>query len=124
MTYQIIKADFEKWHNGCSDFKVKTRTHLWWAAYHATHQEESAMDLDHLKELSQSIDIKCYACHDQKATHLCRFKMGDMLVQFCLCPSCMQLDTQLLFERALGDSFAEDPPCGFEKGDIGGASLY
>lgn len=60
------------------------------------------------KELSENIDISCYCCGSRSATHLCRFRLGELPVQVCLCEGCMQLDTAELFEKTLGLSYLED----------------
>ena len=60
------------------------------------------------EELSEKIDINCYCCSSRSATHLCRFRLGELPVQVCLCETCMQLDTAELFEKTLGLSYLED----------------
>jgi hypothetical protein len=60
------------------------------------------------KKLSENIDIDCYCCDSRTATHLCRFRLGELPVQVCLCEACMQLDTMEVFEKTLGLSYMED----------------
>jgi hypothetical protein len=60
------------------------------------------------KKLSEHIDIECYCCGSRSATHLCRFRLGELPVQVCLCEACMQLDTAEVFEKTLGLSCLED----------------
>jgi hypothetical protein len=60
------------------------------------------------KELSENIQIDCYCCGARVATHLCRFRLGQLPVQVCLCKACMQLDTAEVFEKTLGISYRED----------------
>jgi hypothetical protein len=60
------------------------------------------------KKLSENIEIECYCCGSRTATHLCRFRLGELPVQVCLCEACMQLDTAEVFEKTLGLSYMED----------------
>jgi hypothetical protein len=60
------------------------------------------------KELSEKIQIDCYCCGARIATHLCRFRLGQLPVQVCLCEACMQLDTAEVFEKTLGISYGEE----------------
>jgi hypothetical protein len=60
------------------------------------------------KKLSDNIDIDCYCCGSHTATHLCRFRLGELPVQVCLCRACMRLDTAEVFEKTLGLSYLED----------------
>jgi hypothetical protein len=60
------------------------------------------------KELSENIRIDCYCCGERIATHLCRFRLGQLPVQVCLCQTCMQLDTSEVFEKTLGISYRGD----------------
>lgn len=60
------------------------------------------------KELSENIDIDCHCCGGRTATHLCRFRLGELPVQVCLCEACMQLDTAEVFEKTLGLSCLDD----------------
>lgn len=60
------------------------------------------------KQLSENIGIDCYCCDSRTATHLCRFRLGELPVQVCLCEACMQLDTVEVFEKTLGISYLED----------------
>ena len=60
------------------------------------------------KKLSENIKIECYCCGERSATHLCRFRLGQLPVQVCLCEACMQLDTAEVFEKTLGLSYFEE----------------
>ena len=62
------------------------------------------------KKLSEDIEIECYCCGADSATYLCRFRLGELPVQVCLCDACMQLDTAEVFEKTLGLSCLEDTP--------------
>lgn len=46
--------------------------------------------------------MPCYACEAQPATHICKFKIGELSVQVCLCNSCMKMDTQRLLKNTIG----------------------
>jgi hypothetical protein len=70
--------------------------------------KENLMFTQPPKELSENIHIDCYCCGVQVATHLCRFRLGQLPVQVCLCQACMQLDTAEVFEKTLGISYPED----------------
>ncbi|RJQ72778.1 MAG: hypothetical protein C4519_18385 [Desulfobacteraceae bacterium] len=54
------------------------------------------------KRLPEHLNMPCYACEKQTATHVCRYKLGDLAVQVCLCPECMQMDTHRLMKNTIG----------------------
>ncbi|MBT8341957.1 MAG: hypothetical protein HKP58_06690 [Desulfatitalea sp.] len=54
------------------------------------------------KPLHETLDIPCYACNLCNATHVCRYHLGELVVQVCLCNECMQMDTQRLLNRIIG----------------------
>ena len=54
------------------------------------------------KLLPEDLDMLCYACEDAPATHLCRYRVGDLSIQVCLCPKCMKIDTIRLLENTIG----------------------
>jgi hypothetical protein len=66
------------------------------------------------KKLSKNIAIHCYCCESRLADYLCRFKMGELSIQVCLCPDCMNRDTAYLFENTIGLPYTENScthPC-------------
>jgi hypothetical protein len=54
------------------------------------------------KSLPNNLGMPCYACQKQLATHVCRYRIGELAVQVCLCPECMQMDTQRLLKNTIG----------------------
>ncbi len=54
------------------------------------------------KPLDQNLGMPCYACEKNPATHVCRFKVGELTVQVCLCSKCMQIDTKRLLKNTIG----------------------
>ena len=52
--------------------------------------------------LPETLEMQCYCCEIQQATHLCRYMVGDLAVQVCLCPGCMKIDTRRLLENTVG----------------------
>jgi hypothetical protein len=54
------------------------------------------------RPLPEHLNMPCYACAKETSTHLCRFKMGELLVQICLCDECMQMDTGRLLKHTVG----------------------
>jgi hypothetical protein len=65
-------------------------------------QKEPVMTTYNAKELPASIKMSCYACGDLQATHVCRYQVGDLKVQVCLCAQCMKMDTEDLIKNTLG----------------------
>ena len=60
------------------------------------------MEINESKELPAGLDMQCYACEDQRATHVCRYQMDELTVQVCLCKECMKIDTEELINNTLG----------------------
>jgi hypothetical protein len=54
------------------------------------------------QKLADNLMIPCYACEEQHATHLCRYQVGELAVQVCLCDSCMKIDTECLIKDTIG----------------------
>ena len=54
------------------------------------------------KLLPAELNMTCYACELQIAVYLCRFAVGDLAVQLCLCKDCMKLDTNHLLKNTIG----------------------
>lgn len=54
------------------------------------------------KQLPESVRMPCYACGDESATHVCKYKMGELAIQVCLCKACMQMDTSQLLKNTVG----------------------
>jgi len=53
-------------------------------------------------KLPNDMHMPCYACEKLPATHLCRYKIGDLIIQICLCLECMQMDTRRLLKDTVG----------------------
>lgn len=60
--------------------------------------------------LHEDLNIPCYACESENATHVCRYKVGELSVQVCLCCECMQMDTQSLLKNTIGIQVHIDRP--------------
>ena len=60
--------------------------------------------------LPENVSMLCYACEQQPATHVCRFKVGALSVQVCLCPQCMKMDTQRLLKNTIGIQGISEKP--------------
>jgi hypothetical protein len=54
------------------------------------------------KPLPVDLRIPCYACEIEPATHVCRFHIGELFVQVCLCRACMKMDTDRLLKNTIG----------------------
>jgi hypothetical protein len=54
------------------------------------------------QKLADNLEIPCYACEEQSATHVCRYQVGELAVQVCLCDSCMKMDTACLLKHTVG----------------------
>ena len=54
------------------------------------------------QKLADNLQIPCYACENQLATHVCRYQVGELAVQICLCDSCMKIDTERLLKNTVG----------------------
>ena len=64
------------------------------------------------KPLPEALDMPCYVCEAHPATHVCRYKLGELAVQVCLCGQCMQMDTQRLLEQTIGIQESVERPSG------------
>lgn len=53
-------------------------------------------------KLPSDLHMACYACEDRQATHLCRYQVGELAVQVCLCDQCMKMDTECLLKNTIG----------------------
>lgn len=60
--------------------------------------------------LPQSVEMRCYACEEHSASHVCRYKVGELAIQVCLCPNCMKLDAQRLLTGAVGIQGLQEAP--------------
>jgi hypothetical protein len=54
------------------------------------------------KPLPTELYMPCYACETEPATHVCRFHIGELFVQVCLCQACMKIDTDRLLKNTIG----------------------
>ena len=55
-----------------------------------------------LKKLPTDLKMSCYACECHAATHICRFQVGNLAVQVCLCDECLKMDTDCLLKNTIG----------------------
>ena len=60
------------------------------------------MKVENPKPLPAELNMTCYACESQIAAYLCKFEVGELAVQICLCKDCMKLDTNHLLKNTLG----------------------
>ena len=60
------------------------------------------MQIKSPKPLPVDLRIPCYACESEPATHVCRFHIGELFVQVCLCRACMKIDTDRLLKNTIG----------------------
>jgi hypothetical protein len=54
------------------------------------------------RRLPADLKMPCYACEDRPATHVCRYQVGELAVQVCLCQECMKMDTDRLLKSTIG----------------------
>jgi len=54
------------------------------------------------QKLPPDLNMPCYACDDKPATHVCRYQVGELTVQVCLCDECMKIDTECLLKNTIG----------------------
>jgi hypothetical protein len=54
------------------------------------------------KPLPTELYMPCYVCETEPATHVCRFHIGELFVQVCLCRVCMKIDTNRLLKNTIG----------------------
>lgn len=59
--------------------------------------------------LPGNVSMTCYACSKEPATHVCRYKVGELAIQVCLCEQCMQMDTEQLLKNTIGLQEVSDP---------------
>ncbi len=59
--------------------------------------------------------MQCYACEKEKAVFVCRYKVGEMVIQVCLCEKCMQIDTERLLKHTLGIALDDEPAPGSDS---------
>jgi hypothetical protein len=52
--------------------------------------------------LPETVKMPCYACEENTASHVCRYQVGELAVQVCLCPECMKLDSRQLLGGKVG----------------------
>ncbi len=60
------------------------------------------MRIEEPKQLPTDLHMPCYACETRPATHVCRYQVGELAVQVCLCRECMKMDTQCLLKNTIG----------------------
>jgi hypothetical protein len=60
--------------------------------------------------LPETVHMPCYACEKNIASHVCRYKVGELAIQVCLCPDCMKLDTRRLLSGTVGIQGLTEPP--------------
>ena len=68
------------------------------------------MFVEEPKKLSPAINIDCYCCEKQKAEYRCRFRLGELMVQICLCQTCMNYDATYLFKNTIGLQYPDSVP--------------
>lgn len=54
------------------------------------------------KPLPENLQMPCYACEIHSATHVCRYNVGELAIQVCLCKECMKIDTKCLLKSTVG----------------------
>jgi hypothetical protein len=64
--------------------------------------KDNSMIAESTKPLPENLSMLCYVCNAHPATHLCKYKVGEMSVQVCLCRECMQIDSRHLLEQTIG----------------------
>jgi hypothetical protein len=60
------------------------------------------MQIKSPKPLPVDLHMPCYACETTPATHVCRFYIGELFVQVCLCQACMKIDADRLIKSTIG----------------------
>ena len=61
------------------------------------------------KPLPVDLRMPCYACETEPASHVCRYHIGELSVQVCLCKACMKMDTDRLLKGTIGLQELEGP---------------
>jgi hypothetical protein len=70
--------------------------------YLPARKEMDLMLVQKPRLLPENLNMPCYCCEKEPATHLCRYKIGELTVQVCLCPECMKIDTGCLLKNTVG----------------------
>ena len=65
-------------------------------------EDTVVMKIEEPKQLPVDLQMPCYACETQPATHVCRYQVDALAVQVCLCCECMKMDTQRLLKNTIG----------------------
>ena len=69
-----------------------------------------------VKPLSNDIHLICHACNTKPASHLCRFRNGGLIVQICLCDTCIKIDPGQLLIHTIGfREFETSPVTGIQQ---------
>jgi hypothetical protein len=68
------------------------------------------MRIETPQPLPDSVHMPCYACEKDQATHVCRFRVGELTIQVCLCPECMKMDTGRLLKNTVGIQGISEKP--------------
>jgi hypothetical protein len=66
------------------------------------------MQIKSPKPLPADLQMPCYACENEPATHVCRYHIGELSVQVCLCQACMKIDTERLLKSTIGIQAVEE----------------
>jgi hypothetical protein len=61
------------------------------------------------KPLPVDLHMPCYACEIEPASHVCRYHIGELSIQVCLCKACMKMDTDRLLKGTIGLQTLEGP---------------
>jgi len=54
------------------------------------------------KRLSINNSLRCFSCKTNPASHVCRYRWEEVIIQACLCFECMEFETIPLFEKVMG----------------------
>lgn len=60
------------------------------------------MKINEPRKLPVGIVMRCYACEERPATHVCRYQLDELMIQVCLCKECMKIDTEQLLKNTIG----------------------
>ena len=60
------------------------------------------MRINEPRKLPAGIVMRCYACEERPATHVCRYQVDELMIQVCLCKECMKIDTEQLLKNTIG----------------------
>ena len=83
-----------------------------WIKKRGTPERKQQMITEDIKPLPETLGIPCYACEIRPASHVRRLIVGELTVQVCLCPECMQIDTRRLLNNTVGIEETIDLPAG------------